>query len=219
MTKNVDQKTNVKAIPASKIGSIYAAQPGYKIVATPVTPGVNVEELEDQIVGVGLFWMDDGTKQLCYAVEVPEDEGTLMKRDFERVKARNRRKNRCRIESPKTHKRIMCPFTRTCTNCPNAGKLERTNDSEFSIERMAEDGLSVPALTFGSMKSSLQSLELNELVHRLIAEKPELLTLMVLRYAGLDDDEIWELMGIGNTKFYKLLKELKNLVIDYVDFD
>lgn len=160
----------------AKKASIYKARKGYKIVQVPVIPGVvaTVDEDKDQhILGKGFFWTETGELKLCYALEIPEDQAAPLNRDFERAKGEYRRAHRCKIWNKKRTKKIMCPFSNSCSKCPYADHPEEIFPSEAEehqelfFDEVNEDKLSVDPDSFGSAKYMNLSIEMEEMMAKL----------------------------------------------------
>lgn len=160
----------------AKKASIYKARKGYKIVQVPVIPGVvaTVDEDKDQhILGKGFFWTEAGELKLCYALEIPEDQAAPLNRDFERAKGEYRRAHRCKIWNKKRTKKIMCPFSNSCSKCPYADHPEEIFPSEAEehqelfFDEVNEDNLSVDPDSFGSAEYMNLSIEMEEMMAKL----------------------------------------------------
>ena len=160
----------------SQTASIYKARKGYKIVQVPVIPGVvaTVDEDKDQhILGKGFFWTETGELKLCYALELPEDQAAPLNRDFERAKGEYRRAHRCKIWNKKRTKKIMCPFSNSCSKCPYADKPEERFPSEaeehqeLSFDEVNEDKLSVSHDCFGSAEYTEHNSQMKEMMAKL----------------------------------------------------
>ena len=160
----------------AKKANIYKARKGYKIVQVPVIPGVvaTIDEDKDQhILGKGFFWTETGELKLCYALEIPEEQAAPLNRDFERAKGEYRRAHRCKIWNKKHTKKIMCPFSNSCSKCPYADHPEEIFPSEaeehqeLSFDEVNEDKLSVAPDTFGSAEHMYQSIEMEEMMEKL----------------------------------------------------
>lgn len=160
----------------AKKASIYKARKGYKIVQVPVIPGVvaTVDEDKDQhILGKGFFWTETGELKLCYALEIPEDQAAPLNRDFERAKGEHRRAHRCKIWNKKRTKKIMCPFSNSCSKCPFAEHPEEIFPSEaeehqeLSFDEVNEDKLYTSPDAFGSSEYTHLSLEMKEMMDKL----------------------------------------------------
>lgn len=160
----------------AKKASIYKAHKGYKIVQVPVIPGVaaTVDENKDQhILGKGFFWTETGELKLCYALEIPEDQAAPINRDFERAKGEYRRAHRCKIWNKKHTKKIMCPFSNSCSKCPYADKpkerfpSEAEEHQELSFDEVNEDKLSVSPDCFGSTEHTEHNIQMKEMMAKL----------------------------------------------------
>ena len=160
----------------AKKASIYKARKGYKIVQVPVIPGVTatVDEDKDQhILGKGFFWTETGELKLCYALEIPEEQAASLNRDFERAKGEYRRAHRCKIWNKKHTKKIMCPFSNSCSKCPYADHPEEIFPSEaedhqeLSFDEVNEDKISVSPDSFGSEEHMYLSFEMEEMMAKL----------------------------------------------------
>lgn len=84
---------------------------------------------------------------------------------------------------------------------------------------MSTVGHDIQSTGFGTASNTLLGIELNELIAKLKRDEPDLLYMIVLRDDGLKDEDIWQAMGIGNTKYYKELKKLRTLTTEYVDLN
>ena len=158
----------------AKKASIYKARKGYKIVQVPVIPGVvaTVDEDKDQhILGKGFFWTETGELKLCYALEIPEEQAAPLNRDFERAKGEYRRAHRCKIWNKKHTKKIMCPFSNSCSKCsiPPEERFpsEAEEHQELSYDEVNEDKLSVSPDSFGSAEHMHLSIEMEEMMAKL----------------------------------------------------
>lgn len=158
----------------AKKASIYKARKGYKIVQVPVIPGVVVTvdaDKDEHILGKGFFWSEEGELILCYALEIPAEQATPLNRDFENRKAAHRRDHRCKIWNAKHTKKIMCPFSNSCSKCPytDEEKLpsEAEEHQELSFDEVNEDKLSVAPDSFGSAEHMHLSIEMEEMMAKL----------------------------------------------------
>jgi hypothetical protein len=175
-TKTEQTISNATNTQDAKKASIYKARKGYKIVQVPVIPNVvaTVDEDKDQhILGKGFFWTETGELKLCYALEIPEDQAAPLNRDFERAKGEYRRAHRCKIWNKKHTKKIMCPFSNSCSKCPYADHPEEIFPSEaeehqeLSFDEVNEDKLAVAPDTFGSAEHTHLSIEMQEMMEKL----------------------------------------------------
>ncbi len=160
----------------AKKASVYKARKGYKVVQVPVIPGVvtTVDEDKDQhILGKGFFWTETGELKLCYALEIPEGQAAPLNRDFERAKGEYRRAHRCKIWNKKHTKKIMCPFSNSCSKCPYADTPEERFPSEaeehqeLSFDEVNEDKLSVSPDCFGSAEHTEHNIQMKEMMAKL----------------------------------------------------
>lgn len=161
----------------AKKASIYKARKGYKIVQVPVIPGVVTTVDPDKgqhILGKGFFWNETGELVLCYALEIPVDQAEPLNKGFEREKGAYRRAHRCRIWNKKRTKKILCPFTNTCSKCPFADHPEGEifpSDAEeqtpLSLDKVNEDKISTSPDSFGSAESMDRGLEMKEMMAKL----------------------------------------------------
>ena len=204
ISKAIQEQTNKKA-------SIYKARKGYKIVQVPLIPGVvtTVDEDKDQrILGTGFFWSETDELKLYYALEIPEDQATPLIRDFEREKDEYRRAHRCRIWNKKRTKKIMCPFTNTCSKCPFREHPEEIFPSEaeeqepLSFDEVNQDKLSMSPDSFGSKENMNLSVEMEEMMAKLQSLEDKTLYILgsllnlqyevkeIQEYLNLDDDSM-----------------------------
>ena len=158
----------------AKKASIYKARKGYKIVQVPVIPGVAVtvdEDKDEHLLGTGFFWSEEGELILCYALEIPAEQATPLNRDFENRKGAYRRAHRCKIWNKKRTKKIMCPFTNTCSKCPIPPEerfpSEAEEHQELSYDEVNEEKLFIDPDTFGSAEHTNLSLEMKEMMAKL----------------------------------------------------
>ena len=178
--------------------------------------GLQVAADPADIKGIAKVWMPDGKKKLCVLIEVPDDIGAPIMKDFEQKKSENHRKNRCKIISPKTGKVITCPSCNKCTGCKNAGNLKKENSGTLSIDWMSENG-NEPSET----PNMLLGLELEEFFTRLSDDNAlTAMKIISVRYNNpkIKDQDVWKAAGIGKTKFYETVKEIAKLGLEYIDF-
>lgn len=147
---------------------------GYKLVHERQINGVApTADSTHRILGRGYFWTEKGTKELCYVIEVPINEAEPLNKMFENEKAENRRAHRCKIWNKKRTKKIMCPFTNTCSKCPFAAHPEEIFPSEaeehqeLSFDEVNEDKLSVSADSFGSAEHTEHNIQMAEMMAKL----------------------------------------------------
>ncbi len=155
---------------------------GYKLVhmkySSDLTP---TADSTHRILGRGYFWTEKGIKELCYAIEVPVNEAEPLNKMFENEKAEYRRAHRCKIWNKKRTKKIMCPFTNTCSKCPFAEHPEEIFPSEaelhqeLSFDEVYDDKLSVGTDSFGSEDHMLLSVEMEEMMTMLKSLKDKTL--------------------------------------------
>lgn len=174
--KAVQAIINAANTQDAKKASIYKARKGYKIVQVPVIPGVAVTvdaDKDEHLLGKGFFWSEEGELILCYALEIPAEQATPLNRDFENRKAAHRRAHRCKIWNAKRTKKIMCPFSNSCSKCPYAEHPEEIFPSEaeehqeLSFDEINEDKLSVDPDSFGSTEHMHLSIEMEEMMEKL----------------------------------------------------
>lgn len=165
---NASQNLTIKKI------SDFKARKGFKIVQVKYIPGVSIVTGENQrILGRGYFWNEHGERELCYALEIPADEATPLNRMFENEKAKYRRSHRCKIWNKKRTKKIMCPYTNTCSKCPYADKPEEKFPSEaeehqeLSFDEVNEDKLSISADSSGSTEHTEYNMQMEEMMAKL----------------------------------------------------
>lgn len=204
-----------------KKASIYKARKGYKIVQVPVIPGVITTVDPDKgqrILGKGFFWNETGELVLCYALEIPANQAAPLNRDFEREKGAFRRAHRCKIWNAKHTKKIMCPFTNTCSKCPFADRPEEVFPSEaeehqeLSFDKVNEDKLSVSPETFGSEENIHQNLEIQEMMKSIRSlDDPSLFKFVSLLRQGYEYDEIMEELDLD-------IDDIKDYYTRYIDY-
>ncbi len=174
--KAVQAIINAANTQDAKKASIYKARKGYKIVQVPVIPGVAVTvdaDKDEHLLGKGFFWSEEGELILCYALEIPAEQATPLNRDFENRKAAHIRAHRCKIWNAKRTKKIMCPFSNSCSKCPYAEHPEEIFPSEaeehqeLSFDEINEDKLSVDPDSFGSTEHMHLSIEMEEMMEKL----------------------------------------------------
>ena len=122
------------------VPSLYKAAPGNTMVPVQVVEGPRIAIDPRDIKGIAPVYMEDGKIHSCYMVEVPDEIGKPIMKDFEREKSNTKRKGRCKVISEKTGKLITCPSDRNCTGCPNAGNLNKENGCIHSVDVMSEMG-------------------------------------------------------------------------------
>ena len=178
------------------------ARKGYKIVQVKYIQGV-VTESKYRIIGRGYFWNDAGKKELCYALEVPEDEAEQLIKDFENAKAENRRKYRHRIWNKKRTKLIMCPFKNSCSKCPFADHPEEIFPSEaeenqpLSLNEINEERVYVAPESYGSAESMDRGIQMREMLEAIRALNNQLLLNFVsLLNSGCECDEMMDELGL-----------------------
>ncbi len=204
-----------------KKASIYKARKGYKIVQVPVIPGVITTVDPDKgqrILGKGFFWNETGELVLCYALEIPANQAAPLNRDFEREKGAFRRAHRCKIWNAKHTKKIMCPFTNTCSKCPFADRPEEVFPSEaeehqeLSFDKINEDKLSVSPETFGSEENIHQNLEIQEMMKSIRSlDDPSLFKFVSLLRQGYEYDEIMEELDLD-------IDDIKDYYTRYINY-
>lgn len=205
----------------TKKASIYRARKGYKIVPVPVIPGVITTVDPDKgqrILGKGFFWNETGELVLCYALEIPANQAAPLNRDFEREKGAFRRAHRCKIWNAKHTKKIMCPFTNTCSKCPFADRPEEVFPSEakehqeLSFDKVNEDKLSVSPETFGSEENIHQNLEIQEMMKSIRSlDDPSLFKFVSLLRQGYEYDEIMEELDLD-------IDDIKDYYTRYINY-
>lgn len=199
--------------------SDFKPRKGYKLVHERQINGVApTADSTHRILGRGYFWTEKGTKELCYVIEVPTNEAEPLNKMFENEKAKYRRAHRCKISNKKHTKKIMCPFTNTCSKCPFAEHPEEIFPSEaeehqeLSFDEVNEDRLSVSADTFGSEKNILQNLEIQEMMNAIRSlDDPSLFKFVFLLRQGYEYDEIMQELGID-------INGIKDYYVRYIDY-
>lgn len=205
----------------TKKASIYKARKGYKIVQVPVIPGVITTVDPDKgqrILGKGFFWNETGELVLCYALEIPANQAAPLNRDFERIKGTFRRAHRCKIWNAKHTKKIMCPFTNTCSKCPFADRPEEIFPSEaeehqeLSFDEINDEKLSVAPGNYGSAESINYNLETQEMMKAIRSlEDQTLFDFVSLLRQGYEYDEIMEELGLD-------ISGIKDCYVRYIDY-
>lgn len=152
--------------------SDYKSRKGYKLVHERYISGVTpTADSIHRILGRGYFWTENNTKELCFVIEVPAAEAIPLNRMFENEKAAYRRAHRCKIWNEKHTKKIMCPYTNTCSKCPYLPKerfpSEAEEYQELSYEEINEDKISVSPSSFGSEEHMHLSIEMEEMTEKL----------------------------------------------------
>lgn len=154
--------------------SDFKPRKGYKLVHERHINGVApTADSTHRILGRGYFWTEKGIKELCYVIEVPTNEAEPLNKIFENEKAEYRRAHRCKIWNKKHTKKIMCPFTNTCSKCPYADKpdekfpSEAEEHQELSFDEVNEDKLSVSADSFGSAEHTEHNIQMEEMMSKL----------------------------------------------------
>lgn len=147
---------------------------GYKLVHMKYSRDLApTADSTHRILGRGYFWTEKGIKELCYVIEVPINEADPLNKMFENEKAEYRRAHRCKIWNKKRTKKIMCPFSNTCSKCPFADHPEEIFPSEaeehqeLSFDEVNEDKLFADPDTFGSAEHMNLSLEMKEMMTKL----------------------------------------------------
>lgn len=215
------QAITSKANTEAKKASIYKARKGYQIVQVPVIPDVaaTVDEDKDQhILGKGFFWSETGELRLCYALEIPEDQATLLNRDFEREKGEYRRSHRCRIWNKKRTKKIMCPFSNSCCKCPYAEHPEEAFPSkaevyqELSYDEINDEKLSVAPMDYGSAEYICYNLEAQEMMKAIRSlDDPSFFKFVSLLRQGYEYNEIMDKLGLD-------LDGIKDYYVRYIEY-
>ena len=205
--------------------SDFKARKGYKIVQVKYIPGVaRTLEPNQRILGRGYFWSETGEKELCYALEVPANVADPLKKDFEKVKAENRRKYRHRIWNKKRTKLIMCPFSNSCSKCPFADHPEEIFPSEaeehqeLSYDEINEEKVSVAPGAYGSAESMDRRLEKEQMLQAIKALNDQLFyDFAVLFSQGCEYEDMMEELGIdfdGIKTYYFRYVKYKNESLD-----
>lgn len=147
---------------------------GYKLVHMKYSSDLtSTADSTHRILGRGYFWTEKGIKELCYVIEVPVNEAEPLNKMFENEKAEYRRAHRCKIWNKKRTKKIMCPFTNTCSKCPFAEHPEEIFPSEaeehqeLSFDEVNEDKLYADPETFGSEEHMNLGIEMEEMMAKL----------------------------------------------------
>lgn len=211
----------------AKKASIYKAREGYKVVQVPLIPGVVAtvdKDKEQRILGTGFFWSETGELKLYYALEIPEDQAAPINRDFEREKGEYRRTHRHRIWNKKRTKKIMCPFTNSCSKCPFADHPEEIFPSEaeeyetVSFDEVNQDRLAMSPDSFGSKESMDLSAEMEELMDKLRSLEDKTLyilgTLLNLQYEA---NEIQKYLSLDDDSMKSYTVEYINYYHNYID--
>ena len=215
---NAVQELTIKKI------SDFKARKGYKIVQVKYIPGVSiVTDRNQRILGRGYFWNEKGERELCYALEIPADIATPVKRLFENEKAEHRRKYRHRIWNDKHTKKIMCPFTNSCSKCPFADRPEEILSSEaeeyqeLSFDEVNEDKLSVPDKAFGSEKSIFYGLQEEEMLETIKSDdEAAFIKLVSLNRQGYELTEIMEKLNLLKEDVERLGHKLEKYMDNYI---
>ena len=191
--------------------AIYKPRKGHKIIQVKYNPGfipaVDPDK-DERILGVGYFWNEHGELEKCYALEVPSDVAAPINRDFENAKGEFRRAHRHKIWNKKHTKKIMCPFTNSCSKCPFADHPEEIFPSEaeehteVSYDEVNQDRISVKPESFGSAESMDLGIEMEEMMEKLKSLEDQTLYILgtllnlqyeykeIQQYLKLDDDNM-----------------------------
>lgn len=205
--------------------SDFKPRKGYKLVHVKYIRGVApTTDPTYRILGRGYFWTEKGTKELCYVLEIPTQEAEPLIKDFEKVKGENRRKNRHKIWNKKRTKKIMCPFTNSCSKCPFADHPEEIFPSEaeehqeLSYEEINDEKISVSPRAHGSAESILYSIEAQEMMKAIRAlDDQTLYDFVDLFRQGYEYEEIMKELGLdfdGIKTYYFKYIEYKNIYLD-----
>lgn len=171
---------------------------GYKLVHEKYISGVApTADSTHRILGRGYFWTEKGIKELCYVIEVPTNEAVPLNRMFENEKAEYRRAHRCRIWNKKHTKKIMCPFTNTCSKCPvppeDRFPSEAEEHQELSFDEVNEDKLSVSHNVYGSAENMYHKLEMEEMIKAIkTINDQNFLNFVLLFSQGTEYEDIME---------------------------
>lgn len=154
--------------------SDFKPRKGYKLVHMKYSSDLSpTADSSHRILGRGYFWTEKGIKELCYVIEVPVNEADPLNKMFENEKGEYRRAHRCKIWNKKRTKKIMCPFSNTCSKCPFAEHPEEIFPSEaeehqeLSFDEVNEDKLSVSADSFGSAEHTEHNIQMEEMMAKL----------------------------------------------------
>ena len=182
--------------------SEFKPRKGYKLVhmkySSDLTP---TADSTHRILGRGYFWTEKGIKELCYVIEVPVNEAVSLNRMFENEKAEYRRAHRCKIWNKKRTKKIMCPFTNTCSKCPIPPEerfpSEAEEHQELSYDEINEEKLSLPPDAFGSAENMDLRLEMQQMLKAIKDLKDQLFyNFAVLFSQGYEYEDVMEELGI-----------------------
>ena len=184
-----------------------------------------------RILGLGYFWTENRTKELCYVIEIPANEATPINRMFENDKAEYRRAHRCKILNKKHTKLIMCPFSNSCSKCPYADHPEEIFPSEaeehqeISFDEINEDKLSISTDSFGSAENMNLGLEMDEMMDELNSLEDKTLY-NIATILNLESDiniiknklnDIKKQLNIDNEYFNRYITEYLNYYHKYID--
>lgn len=196
---------------------------GYKLVHEKYIRGVvPTADATHRILGRGYFWTENGTKELCYVLEVPATEAVPLNKMFENEKAEYRRAHRCRIWNKKRTKKIMCPFTNTCSNCPFAEHPEEIFPSEaemlLSYEEVNQDKVSVPDEAYGSERSIFYGPQEDEMLKAIKSDDEEVfIKLVSLNRQGYELAEIMDKLNLVREDIERLGHKLEQYMDEYID--
>lgn len=147
---------------------------GYKLVHMKYSRDLSpTADSTHRILGRSYLYTEKNIKELCFVIEVPVNEADPLNKMFENEKAEYRRAHRCKIWNKKRTKKIMCPFTNTCSKCPFAEHpeeilpCEAEEHQELSFDEVNEDKLHIDPNTFGSAEHMNLSLEMEEMMKKL----------------------------------------------------
>lgn len=196
---------------------------GYKLVHVKCIRGViPTADATHRILGRGYFWTENSTKELCYVLEVPATEAVPLNKMFENEKAEYRRAHRCRIWNKKRTKKIMCPFTNTCSNCPFADHPEEIFPSEaetlLSYEEVNQDKVSVPDEAYGSERSIFYGPQEAEMLKAIKSDEEEVfIKLVSLNRQGYELAEIMDKLNLVKEDIERLGHKLEQYMDEYID--
>lgn len=215
MAKEANQQSETVSI--KQIDSIYKARPGYRVVPLEITNDMPIAYSPEDVKGIAWFWID-GTKKRCLLVEVKEEIGNFLLRDLECEKGRIRRKTRCRIISPVTHQRILCPFSNSCNDCPYEDQRYKDTTESISIELALESGDDISSQEDTTAREAMKKVQAAELLKALQEEDEVLYQMAVLAKEGCTKPEIKEMLGIKKSTYYDNWDRIEKIAINYIDF-
>lgn len=195
---------------------------GYKLVhlvySSDLTP---TADSDHRVLGRGYFWTEKGIKELCFVIEVPEYEATPLNRMFENEKAEYRRAHRCKIWNKKHTKKIMCPFSNTCSKCtiPLEERFpsEAEEHQELSFDEVNDEKVSLAPEAHGSAESIFCGVQEQEMMEAIKSQEKQIFfKLISLNRQGFELNEIMEKLDLVMEDVERLGHKLEKYIENYI---